>query len=183
MSTFKSNFPTRAQITNVFGVIVFIVFTWSLYRMTWFLPSWLKGSIQDVLTTSSFVMVFALFESLIILGTLLLFAFLLPVKVYRDTFVPTSTTLLTILACFSVYLLQSKVDIIYQLELRELVLYPILILVAVIILVFLLSLIFNRFESPARIISSIAERMTVFLYIYLPLSILSILIILISLVF
>lgn len=177
MDTFKARIvkrtPTREQIQPVFAVTVVIVFTWTLYRMFWYLPSWMGDfDILEVLTISAYVNVFALLESSIIFGILLLIGFLLPGKVLRETFVPTGCTLITITG-FSAYLLQRKMKTIYKLELLQLVIYPILILAAILILVFVLSWIFRRFKFIARIVTLIAERMTVFLYIYIPLSVLS----------
>ena len=151
--------------------------------MFWHVPSWMKFyNIQEILTISAFVLVFALIEGLIIMGILLLFVILLPGKEFRDNFIPTGCTIITIIG-FSAYLLQRNMEIIYDLELWELVLYPILILSAVIILIFLLSWIFHRFESPARIISTIAERMIVFLFIYITLSILGFFLIMLDSIF
>jgi len=169
LATFKKSLsarlPSREQILPVFAVTVFIVFTWTLYRMFWYIPSWLGDfDMLGVLSISAYILVFAFLESVVIFGILLLTVILLPLKYFKDTFIPTGCTLMTIIG-FSAFLLQRKMKIIYKLEFWQLILYPFLILTSVFVL--------QRFEFLARIVNAIAERMTVFLYIYIPLSVLS----------
>ena len=175
MATFSDSIaeklPTREQVLPVFSVITFIVYTWTLYRMFWYIPSWLGDfKIMEVLTICTYVLVFALFESTVILGILLMFAFLLPRRVFLDSFVPTGSALITIIA-FCAFLLQRKMKIIYKLELWQLILYPFLVLTVILVLIFVLTWLFNRFEPLKKFVYSIAERMPVFLFIYIPVSI------------
>jgi len=177
LATFKKSLsarlPSREQILPVFAVTVFIVFTWTLYRMFWYIPSWLGDfDMLGVLSISAYVLVFAFLESAVIFGILLLIVILLPSKYFKDTFIPTGCTLMTIIG-FSAFLLQRKMKIIYKLEFWQLILYPILLLASIFVLIFILSWFYQRFEFLARIVNAIAERMTVFLYIYIPLSVLS----------
>jgi hypothetical protein len=177
LATFKESLsarlPSREQVLPVFAVTVFIVFSWTLYRMFWYIPSWLGDfDMLGVLSISAYVLVFALFESALIFGILLLFVIFLPSKWFKDSFVPTSCTLMTIIG-FSAYLLQRKMRIVYKLELRDLILYPVLVLAAIFALIFILSWFYQRFEFLDSIANTIAERMTVFLYIYIPMSVLS----------
>ena len=177
MATFKESLatrlPSREQILPVFAVTVFIVFSWTVYRMFWYVPSWLGDfEMLEVLTISAYVLVFALFESALIFGVLLLFVIILPSKWFKVYFVSTGCTLITIIG-FSAFMLQRKMKIVYKLEFWQLVLYPILVLTAIFILIFILSWKYKRFEILTNLANSIAERMTVFLYIYIPLSVLS----------
>lgn len=177
LATFKESIgaklPSREQILPVFAVTMFIVYTWTLYRMFWYIPSWLGDfRMVEVLTIGAYVLVFALFESAVIFGIILLLVILLPSKMFKDFFVPTGCTLMTIIG-FSAYLLQRKMKIVYKLDFWGLILYPILVLVAILILIYILSWIYKRFETLANIANTIAERMTVFLYVYIPLSVLS----------
>jgi hypothetical protein len=187
LATFKeslaSRLPSREQILPVFGVTVFIVFSWTLYRMFWYLPSWLGDfDIVEVITISAYVLAFALFESVVVFGVLLLFVILLPSKMFKETFVPTGCTLITIIG-FSAFLLQRKMKIVYKFEMLELIMYPILLLAAITILIFVLSWFYQHFERLARMANMISERMTVFLYIYFPLSVLSIVYLLLRSIF
>jgi hypothetical protein len=184
LATFKESLsarlPSREQILPVFAVTVFVVFSWTLYRMFWYIPSWLGDfDMLGVLSISAYVLAFALFESALIFGILLLLVILLPSKWFKDTFVPTGCTLMTIIG-FSAYLLQRKMRIVYKLELWQLIMYPILVLSAIFILIFMLSWIYTRFEILENIANTIAERMIVFLYIYIPLSALSFVYLLLS---
>ena len=177
MATFKESLaarlPSREQILPVFAVTVFIVFSWSLYRMFWYVPSWLGDfKMVEVLTIGAYVLVFALFESAVIFGIIVLFVIFLPSKMFKDTFVPTGCTLITIIG-FSAFLLQRKMKIVYRLEMWQLILYPLLVLAAIFILIITLSWFYKRFDILAKITNTIAERMTVFLFIYIPLSVLS----------
>lgn len=177
MATFRewvvSRIPSRNQILPVFGVVVFIVYTWMFYRMSWYAPSWLSDfDIWGVLSIGSYAIVFSLFESAAMMGILLLLVILLPGHSFKETFTPTGSTIITILG-FGAFLLQRKIRVIYTLEMWDMVLYTILVVVASIFLIYIFSQIYLRINWATKIITSAAELMVVFLFLYIPLSLLS----------
>ena len=181
MATFKerleSKLPSRQEVFPVFSVIVFIVFTWTLYRMFFQIPSLLfYMRVWDVLIISAYVLGFALIESMVVLGLLLIFSLLFPVKYFKDNFVAQGSTVVLMISMGAVAL-QRKMNIIYKLDGWELILYPFVILAAIVFVIFTASYIYDRFKILPRIINTVAERMIVFLLLYVPLSIIGLLVV------
>ena len=181
MATFKehleSKLPSRQEVLPVFSVIVFIVFTWTLYRMFFQVPSLLFYlRVWDVLIISAYVLAFALFESMVVLGLLLIFSLVIPAKYFKDNFVAQGSTVVLMISMGAVAI-QRKMNIVYNLEGWELILYPFVILVAVVFVIVSASYIYDRFKILPRIINTVAERMIVFVLLYVPLSILGMLLV------
>ena len=181
MATFKehlkSKLPSRQEVLPVFSVIVFIVFTWALYRMFFQVPSLLfYMHVWDVLIISAYVLAFALFESMVILGLLLIFSLVFPAKYFKDNFVAQGSTVVLMISMGAVAL-QRKMKIMYRLDGWELILYPFVILAAIVFVVFASSYIYDHFKILPRIINTVAERMIVFVLLYVPLSILGLLLV------
>jgi hypothetical protein len=181
LATFKERIeqklPSRQEVLPVFSVIVFIVFTWSLYRMFFQVPSLLfYMRVWDVLIISAYVLAFALFESMVVLGLLVIFSLVIPTKYFKEKFVAQSSTVVLMITLGAVAL-QRKMNIMYRLDGWELILYPFVILAAIIFVIFAASYIYDRFKILPRIINTVAERMIVFVLLYVPLSILGLLVV------
>jgi len=181
LATFKehleSKLPSRQEVLPVFSLIVFIVFTWALYRMFFQVPSLLfYMRVWDVLIISAYVLAFALFESAVVLGLLLIFSLVFPAKYFKDNFVAQGSTVVLMISIGAVAL-QRKMKIMYKLDGWELILYPFVILAAIVFVIFAAYYIYDRFKILPRIINTVAERMIVFVLLYVPLSILGLLVV------
>lgn len=157
----------------MFAVIVFIVFTWTLYVMFWHIPSWLGDlNIWEVLVLIAYVLSYGLFESVVMLGLMVALSLIFPLKWFRELFVPQGTLLMITLAV-GAYILQQNVTEIYELRLRQLVIYPMLFVATVILLIVLYSFLFRRFNRFTVLMISLADRLIAFLLIYVPISLVS----------
>jgi hypothetical protein len=169
--------PSRQQVFPVFSVTVFVVFSWTLYQEFFQVPSWLKYmTMGEILVITAYALAFALIESLVITVLLLILSLVFPVKVFRDKFIPQGS-ILVLVAGFVAVMLQENMSEVYHLKIRQLTTYPIIGILAVVVMIFVLSWIFDRLSILTRLIQSIAERMTVFSYIYVPLSVVSLVIV------
>ncbi len=177
LATIKTRLPEASQILPAFSVIVFVVYTWSLYRMFFQLPSWLGYlSLTNVLSLTAYVLMFALFESLFLLGILLVSGALLPKSWLRKDFTVQGSTL-TGVAAFGAYLVQRKVGLLYKLSPEQLLLNILLSLLGLILTLAISAFIYSKLPRLQGWVRSLAERMTVFAYIYIPLSILSLVVV------
>lgn len=162
--------PTRDQVFPVFSLILFVVFTWALYRMAWQLQSWLYiMNLAQVLILAAYVLAFALVESLVVLGFVLALELALPSRLFRDQFVVQGSLLVGLLSAGAI-LLQHHLDLLDNLTLTELALYPLLFLAVLIIFLVIFSVILARIRWIARLVNAVADRLTVFSFIYIPLS-------------
>ena len=137
--------------------------------MFWQVPSWLDYlTIWNILTITAYVLAFTLFESATIIGLLLLISLIFPAKYFKEKFIAQSMAVVSVLS-LAAFLLQRKMRIIYKLELWQLIVYPILVVLAMVLLIFVSSFIFDRVPILARFATAIADRMVIFAFIYVPL--------------
>lgn len=176
-STIKAKLPSRQEALAVFSVILFIVYSWTLYRTFWWVPSWLEYlSIWGILVIIAYALAFALFESLVLMGVISVLSLLLPRRIFKDQFIVQGSTLSLVLGV-GAFLIQRNVGVIYRLELEQTLLYPALILAGVILLAFSFSLVFRKIRILSRLALMIAERMTIFVYLYVPLGLIGLLVV------
>ncbi len=179
----KSKLPTGQEVLPVFSIIIFFVFTWTLYTMFYYLPSWIGDMYtRDILILSTYVFAFALLESLIVLGGMVVVSLLLPARFFKDKFVAQGG-FLAVLISLAAYLIHPKLGDAIPLRLLHLVQISIIALVGTVILIVLLSFLFDRLPGLTRIVNAIAEGMTIFAYIYLPLGLLSLFVVLLRIIF
>lgn len=156
-----------------------MIFTWALYRTFWWAPSWLEYlSLWSILIIVAYVAAFALLESLLILALLTLLCLFLPRKIFKDQFIIQGSTL-TVLLGAGAYLIQRDVTVIYRLKLDQILLYPLLILAGVILLLFITAFLFKRIGPLARFVQGVAERMTIFAYLYAPMGLIGLLVVIV----
>jgi hypothetical protein len=160
---------------TVFAVTMFLVYTWTLYTSFWKLPSWLFFlQVGEILSIYAYAFVVNLIESVLLLLIVLIPAVLLPRRWWTDTFISKSVSLiLIILGSALVHMsLYRTPDARPGFVSGQSIWWIGTSLVAV-ILTWLVGSV-NWVRSG---LESMAERFIVFLYIYLPLTVLALLII------
>ena len=164
--------PKRGQIISVYAVGVTILYFWAFLNAIKDLTSnWsLYLYVAEILGLFSYIMAGRFLESLLLISVLLLFSFILPQKVFADKFVVRGTILTITFLCSIIYL--------YQLTLTFGILENInkwSVFFLSFTFIFMLLGELNQFVANA--VESIADRCIVFLYIYPPLSFISLIII------
>ncbi len=171
--------PPWPEILPVYSLIVFAVFTWAIYRMAWDLQSWLFSMrLSEVLILAAYVMAFALVESLVVLTFVLLLALIFPGRLLKKRFVPQGSALIVLLT-LGALLLQNHLDALYQMNAIELVLFPVGMILGMIIILAMLAFVFDKEKAIPRTIVSFADRLIIFSYIYIPISLLCLVVVII----
>jgi hypothetical protein len=176
----SNRIPKLEEIARVYAVIVIVVYSWTIMWFLWKLPSWLfflNGG--EILTASTYVLATNLLESLAVLSAPLLLSLALPKKWFCDVFVARGTTVALLGLAYMIYLanqFKSNED------------YPSLSLkpwsVALAMVLIALGVFFVGRASMARkVVEAFSDRATVFLYLSIPLSLMSLLVILGRLIF
>ncbi len=183
MAIFKSRltavFPSRREIFPVFSMVVFVVFTWSIYRMTWQLQSWLFiVNLKQVFILAAYVLAFGLLESLVMLGFVLFLALVVPARFFKDKFIAQGTALVGILTLGAI-IIQNYPNLFDGMSLAQLALVPVLILAGITIFLLLFSTIFDHYKGVTQRIVAFADRLTVFSYIYIPLSLIGLIVVIV----
>jgi len=88
LNFFRRRLPDRREIYAVQGVVVFVVHNWSVRGFFHEVPFFiLYYKIGQILAIFSYMMAFALFESLLVTFGLGLLSLVMPVKWFRDGFI------------------------------------------------------------------------------------------------
>lgn len=179
----RAHLPAWHELLPVFSTLVFVVYSWALYRMFYQLPSWAYYlQIYEILILASYVLATALIESLVMIGFVCLISLILPINIYRKQFV-SQGFLLAFAWGLGAFLIQRRVADLLDLELWQVILFSSGILGMSLIFPVLTGWVFNRSPKIARVFSSLADRMVVFSMIYVPLSVLGLVVVFIRNVF
>jgi hypothetical protein len=163
LATFRSRFPNRQEIFKAFVVIVFLVQIWSIYNVWHAVPSWsLAMDTWTLAGTIAYTQAFALFESLLILGMLVILAVILPGKWYRQRFVAQSSVAI-ILAAIAAVLVHLYGQSWGMWNIRGFLSW-LGILFCVILVAFLLV---ARFERLQRVLEALADRLMILSSVYI----------------
>lgn len=173
-SSFKRRLLSRTEIVATLGVVVFFVYTWSMRGFLYKFPSlMLYLSAGEILAIFFYMMAFALLESLFVTAGLVVLGFLLPENFLRQDFSRKS---------FIVVFVGAAMMIFFQATMRnETTGFPLLFKGIGMFLVALMLLIplIHRLASFQRVVDYIVDGLGVFVFFYVPLGIVSMLIVVI----
>lgn len=110
-------------------------------------------------------------------GLLVMFSLLFPRHLFKDQFIVIGSSLAALTSIGAV-LLQRKINLVYRLEVWQILVYPFVFLVTIGLSVWALAFLFERIPLLSRIVATIAERMTGFLYLYVPLGVAGLMVVL-----
>ncbi len=175
MAIFK-RIPRLAQVAALYALIVLAVYSWTLIWFFYKIPGWLYYlSIGEILTSLAYSLATNFFESLATLALPVLLAVLLPKKWFYERFVARGAGLILPglgYMMYAAFQFQSKLD--YPSDVLNL--YPI-----VLGLMLVLSFLVGQVGFLNQALEFIGNQATVFLYLSIPFSLISILVILIRL--
>ncbi len=169
-----SRFPSLQENIRVYAVIATLVYAWTILWLFWELPSWLYFlTIPEILPFFAYALTTNLLETGLILLGLNLLAVLLPHRWFRASFVAQSFWLVA----FGLAYLMGFASLLGK-EAE----YPAWMLTwspLVFALIFLASLLLDRAPGARKLAERVADRLTIFLYLTVPLSLLSVLTVLV----
>jgi hypothetical protein len=172
----KHRFPDRREITLVFSAAVFTVFTWAVRSFIYQVPSFiLYFDLWDILGIFALLLTFALLESALVAGLLVLFCALLPAKWLKTGFAYKGFISVVVAASAFIYLKQAMNN------------QPTIQFLGTIFSVTFLSwlgliLAAHYWDRFQRLILDLADRLSIFLYVYIPLGLLSVIVVIIRLI-
>ena len=183
VSSLLKRLPERRQFWLVFSTIVFIVFSWTIFHAFYQTTSWLYYmTVPGILVLYAYILGFALLESLLVSAFLTAYCFILPGRWLRDHF-GSAGFLLALLLTLVVYLLRSGFEKYPKMDAWELAAIPLALLLGVALSALLLSKLVERLPKLARLCETIADRLTIFSFLYIPLGLLGWLVVLIRNIF
>ena len=181
-SAIGKRIPDRIQVFPVFSMIVFFVFTWALYSVSYQVPSWLGYlSIWNVVTLVIYVLAFALFESAIVLGFVLLLCLVVPARLFKEIFIAQGSAIVVAISVAAL-VIQYNIRVLYYLGFWQSIVSILLFLVILAGMVWLFASLIWRFERLRRLLEALANRMIVFGYVYLACGLVSVVVVVVRIV-
>lgn len=166
--------PKSADIAAVYAIIVAILYYPTINRFFWKLPSWiLFASLGDLFNFSAYMFTVNFLESLLVLLGVLALCIILPRKWFYEHFVSRGVLLVVLTLGYIIYLgtlMQPNMPFPWNL----IRLSPVIFLI-ILLIVFLL----DQIGFLRKFLNAAADRFIVFLYISIPVSILSFAVVLI----
>jgi hypothetical protein len=165
--------PNFNDIVSVYAVIASMLFAWSLLLFFWYLPSWLHFmTLGDVIAVFSYVMASSFIESLSFLLFLLLLCFSLPAKYLRNEFIARGTSItLCVIGLIMIYFRINNANVANILFSRT--------GIGLSLAAVAISLLLTKIHRVRWTLISLSDRLIIFLYILIPLSFFSLLVIII----
>jgi hypothetical protein len=175
---FLGRLPDSKSIPGVYAVIVTLVYSWTLFTSFYKLPSWIFYlTINQILSVYAYSFSINLVESILALAGVLLLEFTLFLALRNKEEFQARSILAVLVVLISsmlrLALFQTYEDIDAFLS-GELIWWAITLLLGLPLAVFA-----PKSRRVRNILESIAERATVFLYVYLPLSFISLIVVII----
>jgi len=169
----SNRLPKPAQIAALYALIVFAIYSWTLLWFFYRLPSWFFYlSIGEILTNLAYSLATNFFESAVVMAIPVLLAIILPKKWFFDLFVARGAVLLLPGLGYMMYVaFQFRTKLDYPSAVLNW--YPI-VLAVIILLAFLVG----RVGFLCRAIETLGDHAIVFLYLSIPASLVSIVVIL-----
>lgn len=179
----RSRLPSRAEVLQVFGVVLFLVFGWSIRGFFYKIPSFtLYFNLTANLAVLCYMMAFALIESALVMAFLLLLSMVLPSQILKRGFAYKSFIIILVATAASI-VFESWYRVAFFKDMMAGMNYmvaPFLIGIAVSLL--LLAALFWGFHAWPRLqkyVSFVMEQLSIFTYIYVPLGLLGLVVVLI----
>ena len=175
MAIFK-RIPAWGQVAPVYSVIVLMIYAWTLVWFFWKLPSWLFFlNAGEILIAFAYSLATNLLESIAVLCAPLVMSLALPKAWFQDKFVARGAALVLSGLAYMMYLANqfTTKDSYPSLTLKA---WSLALAVVVILLIVYLAGRLNLFRNALEFF---ADRAIIFLYISLPLSLISLVVVLI----
>ena len=173
MIVLKNKIPPLHEILALYATIVFLIYGWAVITFFWKVPSWLYFlSLGDIAAILSYTFASSLLECTIILFIFLFASLVLPERLLYNKFAVRGSLIVYSLTFWVVLF---NLNSLIQLPTTSDV---ITFSIGALVTSALAMLIAERISLVQSLIITLGNRLTVFLYLWLPLSLIGILVIL-----
>jgi hypothetical protein len=172
----RKKIPPFAEILALYATIVFLIYGWAILAFFWKVPSWLYYlSLTDILAILSYALASSFVESAVILLIFLLAALSLPSRWLADKFIVRGSLTFCILTFWMA--LFNLVTMIQLPTSDDLISFGLVAFLTIGLAIFVA----DRLSALRKIMTVLSDRLTIFLYLWLPLSAMAILILIVRL--
>ena len=167
----RSRFPDKQSFVAIFATAAFIVYGWTICSSFWKIPSWLFYlRLSEIFSVYAYSFLVNLVESILLTLGVLFLGLFLSGNLWKDGFISAGVVVLVILvgsALVHMRLYENpdlRVEFIHS-QLRW--------WTGTFLIAFVVSFICVRISWLKSLLENLADRFVVFLYIYMPLTLLS----------
>ncbi len=172
MDRIRKRFPRRSDVIAVLAVAVFACFTWALIgffnKLSSFILYFTPGEIGNIF---AFLMAFALLESLAAAGVLVLLSGILPSNWLKEGFAFKGFVILLVATATAILFQHALKD--YFPSLGTLLAYSLIPLLLIALLLWFL----NPRPRLQNILLSVQDRILIMLFVYLPIGVIGLLVV------
>lgn len=156
--------PSSQDIQAIYGLIVMLIYGWSLYWFVWYFPSWILFLTPgEIWAIYCYTAVINFLESMVILAIIVGLCIVLPGKWMRNDFIwHSSSIVLFTMVCIMIVLARS----IPLPDVPKYIVYDLIVFIAV-------QVVSVKTRSLRNFMREFTERSIVFAYIAVPLSLVS----------
>jgi hypothetical protein len=177
LNFFRKRLPEKNEVFTVLGIVVFVVYSWSIWGFLREVPSFLLFfKLGQILAIFLYMMGFALLECLLVMIGLGLMSLVMPVRWFKDGFVYKSFITVVLGAVVILSFGNTLMSLNNDFPPLELILKSVSIAIAACAL--LLTL-FHYVKPLQKAVLFIADRIGVMAYFYIPLGVLGMIVVLI----
>jgi hypothetical protein len=175
LATSRSRLPSKEESVQLFAACTFPVYSWSILRFLWIVPAWEKYlRLRDIAGILAYALAWALAESVIVFLVLVLLRAVLPTLITGQSFVAKGSLLVLVNALWAIVL--HNVIVVDYILIWTADRYFLCALLYVLSIGASWTLV-HRWKSLAGGIEVLADRLSVLLYVYVPLGVLGVLIV------
>ncbi len=181
MDKLIARLPDRRSILNVYATAVFLVYSWTLLASFWKLPSWMYFlRITDILSVYAYSFVIDFIESLLLSGIVLFAGILLPSRWWNAHFTANSVLWIHILMGSIMLRLYTNraPDRWESFVYNQAIWWGCTLLLGVV-----LNYLISRTSLFRQGLENLADRLVVFLYFYMPLTVVAVVVVFVRIIF
>jgi hypothetical protein len=175
MKLILQRLPARTSIVSVYAVICFIVYSWTILVAFWKFPSWLYYlTVDEIMGINAYAFTVNLIESIFLLGILLFLCMVLPASFLKNDFTVRATIILVCLlgsAMLHLYVNRGADSLENFIATMQIWWASTLLVLAILLGVSM------KIQWLRAVIVNIADRLIVLLYVFMPLSLISVVIV------
>jgi hypothetical protein len=166
---------------NLFATASFVVYGWTVYASFWKIPSWLHYlRLNEVFSVYAYSFLVNFAESVLLTLGLVILGFFLAGNLWKDGFLAASVVMLVVIVGSAILHMRVYEDPNLRVGLIK---TQKLWWSVTLALAFVASFISTRVVWLRRVLENLADRFVVFLYIYIPLTVLSLGIVIVRIAF
>lgn len=171
----RQRLPVKEDVKLAFSMAALLVFSWSLRGFFFNVPAYLLSyTVWDILAIAAYMLSFALLETLLVTGGMVLLAALLPQKILKEGFSYKAAWFFLAFGLVSVHIQ-------YTMSNQPKTAFLLRELFAGLALWLLPALLTQFIGAVRRVVLDLLDRLTIFSYLYVPLGMISLIVVVLRL--